>query len=70
MKGWQFAGLIWVLCGIAWVIARGNNRAEHRLQAIQEVLEEQWTIMDSDAYKEIDRYKDTPDEELYEPEKF
>jgi hypothetical protein len=70
MKNWQFAILILSLFGITWAIARGNARNESRLQYIQEILEEQWTIMDSSAYEKIDRYKDMPEGELFEAEQF
>lgn len=67
MKTWQFALLIVVIAVLAAAV---TERIDRRLQAIQEILEEQWTIMDSDAYGEIDRYEDVPEEELFEPEEF
>lgn len=69
MKNWQFALLVVLLVGILVTMSEGLFRANRRLQYIQEVLEEQWTIMDSDAYDRIDRYKDLPPEEQ-EGEKF
>lgn len=70
MKGWQFGWLVVLLLILICAIIFGDRREERRLQYIQEVLEEQWTIMDSDAYAEIDRYKDMPESELFEPEEF
>ncbi|MGH7166791.1 MAG: hypothetical protein ACREIS_14825 [Nitrospiraceae bacterium] len=66
MKFWQFLVLIAILLALLFEMAWSNATVERRLQSIQEVLEEQWTIMDSDAYGEIDRYRDMPDE----PEEF
>lgn len=61
MKGWQFVALIVVLLALLIETAWSNATVERRLQAIQEVLEEQWTIMDSSAIEEVDRYRGMPD---------
>lgn len=65
MKSWQFFLLFVVLVVILLELHDVNVKLNVKLQYIQEVLEEQWTIMDSDAYAKIDRYKDIPKEELY-----
>lgn len=66
----QFVAILVTLWTILlWIIA-GTHKIDQRLQAIQEILEEQWTLMDSSAYEEIDRYKDMPEGELFEAEEF
>lgn len=66
MKNWQF----FVLIAVLFLLITKLDDVIGRLQYIQEILEEQWTIMDSSAYEQIDRYKDMPEEELFEGERF
>lgn len=66
MKNWQF----FVLIAVLFLLITKLDDVIGRLQYIQEILEEQWTIMDSSAYEQIDRYKDMPEGELFEGERF
>lgn len=66
MKNWQF----FILIAVLFLLITKVDDVIGRLQYVQEILEEQWTIMDSSAYKQIDRYKDMPEEELFEGERF